>query len=173
MKRWLALVIGVLAAAPASAAPEAGRFTPKQLEAQFAFDLGADQIDVSGYPKVQRERYAVFASVCSRCHTLARPINAPLASRADWRRFISRMHVRSRIQSDKTFTREQARAIVDFLAYDASIRKVRGKEAFQAETERLNKLFAEVKAERTRLQIENDQKKARPYGDQPPVTPRP
>ncbi|MFI5360674.1 MAG: hypothetical protein ACHQ49_01790 [Elusimicrobiota bacterium] len=173
MIRTLTVAIGVLLASAASAAPQAGRFTDKQLEAQFPFDLGADQVDVSGYPKAQQDHYAVFSSVCSRCHTLARPINSPLVSRADWRRFISRMHVRSKIQTDKTFDKEQAEAVVDFLAYDSDVRKNKHKAQFDAESERLKKLFVEVRAERSRLQGESDARKAKPYGDQPSATPRP
>jgi hypothetical protein len=163
----------VAAASAAFAAPAAGRFTDKQREAQLSFDLGADSVDVSGYPKAQQDNYAVFASVCSRCHTLARPINSPLVSRVDWRRFIQRMHVRSKIQTDMTFTKEQAKSIVEFLVYDSNIRKIARKTEFEAETRRLKTLFVEVRAERSRLQSESDARKAKPYGDQPSATPRP
>ncbi len=173
MRRILGLACGLLLACPASAAPDAGRFTPRQLEAQFPSDLGADTVDVSGYPKTQQENYKAFASVCSRCHTLARPINSPMTERADWRRYVKRMHVRSKIQSDKTFDKEQAKNIIEFLAYDSRVRKVEQKAAFDAETARLRKLFVEVRAQRERLQIESDAKKAKPYGDQPSATPRP
>ncbi|MFI5362794.1 MAG: hypothetical protein ACHQ49_12550 [Elusimicrobiota bacterium] len=173
MIRILTLAIIAGSATAAFSAPAASRFTDKQLEAQFSFDLGPDSVDVSSYPKVQQDNYAVFASVCSRCHTLARPINAPIVSREDWRRFISRMHIRSKVQSDKTFTKEQAKAVVDFLAYDSHERKVLRKADFDAETQRLVKLFSEVRAERARVQGENDARKAKPYGDQPSATPRP
>ena len=134
MIRILGLAIGVFLASGAFAAPAPERFTDKQREALLYFDLGADQIDVSGYPKAQQENYKVFSSVCSRCHTLARPINSPLVTRADWRRFIERMHVRSKIQSDKTFTKEEAKIVVDFLAYDSNIRKIKHKAEFDVET---------------------------------------
>jgi hypothetical protein len=166
----LMLAIGVF---PASAAPDSGSFTSRQLEARGYADLGAEKIDVSGYPKTQQENYAAFAAVCSRCHTLARPINSPLAARADWRRYVKRMHVRSKIESDKTFDKEQAKKVIDFLAYDSQVRKIERKAAFDAETERLKKFFVEVRAQRTRLQIESDARKAKPYGDQSSATPRP
>ena len=173
MIRILSLAITVFWAPLASAAPAPEQFTAKQHEAQFYFDLGTDRIDVSGYPKAQQENYKIFTAVCSRCHTPARPINSPLAARTDWRRYVQRMHVRSKDQSDKTFTQEQAKSIVEFLAYDSNIRKIAHKAAFDAETDRLKKLFVEVRAERTRLEIESDTKKAKPYGDQPSATPRP
>jgi hypothetical protein len=165
--------MAVASASAAFAAPAARRFTDKQLDAQFYFDLGADHVDVAGYPKTQQDDYAVFAAVCSRCHTLARPINSPISSREDWRRYVSRMHVRSKIQSDKTFTKAQAKAVVDFLAYDSGARKIARKSEFAAETERLKKLFAEVRAERASVQSESDARKTKPYGDQPSATPRP
>ena len=171
MMRILGLAIGVFLTSAAFAAPE--RFTAKQREAQFPFDLGVDHVDVSGYPKEQQENYKVFTAVCSRCHTLARPINSPLAERADWRRYVQRMHVRSKDQSDKTFTKEQSKSIVEFLTYDSNDRKVKHKSEFDAETVRLKKLFVEVRAERSRVQSESDERKAKPYGDQPTATPRP
>jgi hypothetical protein len=83
------------------------------------------------------------------------------------------MHVRSKIQSEKTFTTEEAKTVVEFLAYDSDIRKIKHKAEFDAETQRLKKLFVEVRAERSRLQTESDARKAKPYGDQPSATPRP
>lgn len=168
MIRRMSLALGLLAAAAAAfaaSAPE--RFTEKQRQARFYYDLGADTIDVSSYPKRQRESYKVFAEVCSRCHTLARPINSPLTSRADWKRFIARMHARTKVQDDKMFTSEQAKAIVDFLAYDSNVRKVQGKAAFDAESKRLEALFKDVRAERDRVRSEQDEAKAKPYDDRP------
>lgn len=176
MIRILGLAIGVFwaSAAPAApAAPAPERFTAAQREAQFYFDLGSDRVDVSGYPKAQQENYKTFSAVCSRCHTPARPINSPLAARGDWRRYVGRMHVRSKIQPDKTFTKDEAKAIVEFLVYDSDIRKVKHRAQFDAETVRLKKLFVAVRAERARVQEESDARKAKPYGDQPSATPRP
>ncbi len=173
MTRIRKLALGVLLASAASAASAPERFTPQQLEADFYFDLGPAEIDVAGYPRAQQQGYATFASVCSRCHTLARPINSPIVARADWRRYIKRMHARSRIQPDKTFTAEQAKRVVEFLAYDAKVRKIARRAEFDAETERLKKLFVEARAERSRLRSESDARKVKPYGDRPSATPRP
>ncbi|MBI4371394.1 MAG: hypothetical protein HY552_03755 [Elusimicrobia bacterium] len=157
MRGILRLAAGVLLA---SAAWAGGRFTAKQLAARFYYDLGPEEIDVSGYPKAQRENYAAFAATCARCHTLARPINAPIAARRDWERYVARMRVRTKVAADKSFTREQAKKVVDFLAYDSQIRKVRGRAAFEAQTRQLKVRFAEVAAERARLRIEGDRRKA-------------
>lgn len=38
-------------------------------------DRGPNQLDVSDYPAEHQARYPLFAVKCSRCHSLARPIN--------------------------------------------------------------------------------------------------
>ena len=42
----------------------------------FPADDGPNFIDVSSYPAKMQEYYVLFAKKCSRCHTLARPINS-------------------------------------------------------------------------------------------------
>ena len=61
-------------------------FTESQLAAKFYFDLGPATVDASQYPKEAREGYRIFARVCSKCHSPARPLNAPITDKADWRR---------------------------------------------------------------------------------------
>lgn len=170
MKLVLKAVVGLLAASTAVAA---GRFAPEQLKAMYYYDLGPAAVDVASYPREQQENYKLFAQTCSRCHTLARAINSPLASRFDWKRYIARMHGKTKLTPGTGFTAEQAKHILDFLSYDSSVRKVRGKAAFDAQASELKKLFAEVKAERSRRQLESDKKKARPYDDPAAAAPRP
>ena len=50
-----------------------------------------DSIDVSNYPKDIQDAYAVFAVRCSRCHTLARPLNARIHDAQHWQRYVTRM----------------------------------------------------------------------------------
>ena len=38
-------------------------------------DKGPDKIDVSAYPAPQQAAYKVFSAKCSKCHTIARPLN--------------------------------------------------------------------------------------------------
>lgn len=144
-----------------------GKFTKVQLDARFHYDLGPAEVDVSSYPKEQQENYAIFAQTCSQCHTLARPINAPIVKREDWERYVRRMHLHSKIKAGTVVTREAAAAIVGFLAYDSKVRKVERKTDFEAKDKKLRRLFEEVKRERSRLQIEEDKRKARPA---PPYT---
>ena len=53
-------------------------------------DKGPDKIDVSAYPPEMQKSYKVFAAKCSKCHTIARPINT-LMTRAEWERYVKRM----------------------------------------------------------------------------------
>lgn len=153
-----AILTSVLLAASASA----GDFTADQLKAKFPYDLGADSIDVSPYPKEKQAEYEVFKKTCSQCHTLARPINAPYAGAADWNRYVKRMKVRTKSSARAEITRADAKKIVDFLAYDASVRKVKGKAAYDAETARLKDLFAKVKAEAKKEGAAADEQKVKP-----------
>jgi hypothetical protein len=56
----------------------------------FAADKGPDTVDVSGYPEKMQKAYEMFASKCSKCHTLARPINTNLKA-SEWKRYVKRM----------------------------------------------------------------------------------
>jgi hypothetical protein len=50
-----------------------------------------DRVDVSGYPPEIRSAYRVFSVRCSRCHTLARPLNAGIRNEQHWVRYVARM----------------------------------------------------------------------------------
>ncbi|MBI4056619.1 MAG: hypothetical protein HY399_03630 [Elusimicrobia bacterium] len=153
-----------------SSAWAGGKFTPEQLKAQFYYDLGPSEIDVSGYPKDQQENYKVFKRTCSQCHTLARPVNNPLIQRADWDLYVSRMHVRTKVRPGTSISRKDARRVLNFLTYDSKMRKIDHKADFEAKTKELLKLFEEVKKERLRMQIEQDKKKIKesaPYTGTP------
>lgn len=147
------------------------RFSKEQLKARFYYDLGPSQIDVSVYPKDQREKYVVFERACSQCHTLARPINSPIVKQEDWKRFVQRMHGKTKTRPKTEISKTEAKAIVDFLAYDSQIRKVGKKEEFEAITAQLKQLFEEARKEEVRLQEEEGRQKARPSapytGDRP------
>jgi hypothetical protein len=150
----------VLVAALAGAAWAGSRFSVQQLQAQQPADLGPDRIDVASYPPRQQENYKTFARACAQCHTLSRAINAPIVTRADWKRYIRREGVRSAQSSGVNLSKEDEEIILDFLAYDSNERKVRRKSEFDAATAGLESLYADVAAERLRLENERDQKKA-------------
>ncbi len=75
----------------------------------------ADPISVASLPVEQRENYDAFRVRCSKCHTLAKPMNVRLPADG-WKRYVGKMARRpgSGI-SEQTGTR-----IVDFLVYKDS-----------------------------------------------------
>ena len=85
----------------------------------FEADKGIDTIDISKYPKEQQENYKVFADKCSKCHTLARPINSDYALPEEWTAYVDKMRHKKRSGIDD----DAQKAITDFLIYDSSVRK--------------------------------------------------
>jgi len=81
-------------------------------------DKGPDKLNVSSYPADQQKNYKLFADKCSKCHTIARPINTTM-TKAEWERYVKRMmHKPNSGISDS-----QGKAIYEFLAYDQDNRK--------------------------------------------------
>lgn len=75
-------------------------------------DTGPDRIDVSSFPPEMQQRYLVFAEKCSKCHTLARPINAQLKG-GDWKNYIKKMIRRP----SSGINEETGRRIFEFLKF--------------------------------------------------------
>lgn len=88
-------------------------------------DKGPDKINVSAYPAPQQAAYKVFSTKCSKCHTIARPINT-MMTRDEWSRYVKRMmHKPNSGISDS-----QGKQIFDFLAFDQVERKDKNPKAF-------------------------------------------
>jgi len=88
-------------------------------------DKGPDKIDVGAYPAAQQAAYKVFTSKCSKCHTIARPINT-MMTRDEWERYVKRMmHKPNSGISDA-----QGKEIFDFLVFDQAQRKDKNPKAF-------------------------------------------
>lgn len=88
-------------------------------------DKGPATINVSSYPAEQQKEYKTFADKCSKCHTIARPINTTM-TKAEWERYVKRMmHKPNSGISDS-----QGKAIFEFLAYDQETRKDKNPSAF-------------------------------------------
>lgn len=85
----------------------------------LAYDKGPSKIDVSKYPPEMKAKYKVFADKCSKCHTIARPINCEFALDDEWERYIKRMMRRG----GKLISPDEAEAIFTFATYDARMRK--------------------------------------------------
>lgn len=104
------------AAVPASESAEAAGAPSKK---DFPWDKGPKEIDVSKYPPEMQARYKIFSQKCSKCHTLARPINAPLVLPEEWEAYVMKMTKKRRSGINTNVARE----IIEFLQYDSSVRK--------------------------------------------------
>lgn len=80
-----------------------------------------DRVVVSSYPQEIQQAYPVFAVRCSRCHTLARPLNAHITDPQHWVRYVTRM----RRQPTSGINREDAEIILRFLLYYAHEEQLR------------------------------------------------
>ena len=81
-------------------------------------DRGPNFIDVSAYPPEMQENYKLFEQKCSRCHTLARPINSEFTGEA-WRKYVYKMMRKA----GSGLTPKTAEPIIKFLIYDSQTRK--------------------------------------------------
>ncbi len=97
---------------------KSGDESKDEAEASFAADKGAAAIDVSGYPEKMQEYYKVFAKRCSKCHTLARPINSSYAG-IEWKRYVKRMMRKP----GSGINPKNGKKIVEFLMHDSEVRK--------------------------------------------------
>jgi hypothetical protein len=94
----LAAVVLIGAAAPARATD--------------ARDALPDGIDVSAWPEDQKARYPLFQMKCSKCHPLARAVNARFTP-DQWKKYAKRMIRRP----NSGINEEQAVELYRFLAY--------------------------------------------------------
>jgi hypothetical protein len=98
-----------------------------QLQSNVALpqDKGPDKIDVSSYPPDQQKAYKLFSNKCSKCHTIARPINT-MMTRDEWERYVKRMMHKP----NSGISSKQGKEIFDFLVYDQIHRKDKNPKAF-------------------------------------------
>lgn len=88
-------------------------------------DKGPDKINVSSYPPAMQKAYKQFANKCSKCHTLARPINTSM-TRTGWERYVKRMMHKP----NSGISNKHGKQIFEFLAYDQVHRKDKNPKAF-------------------------------------------
>lgn len=113
----LAATAALLTALSASAGSQPAAADAKARIAKW--EQGPATIAVTNYPVAARESYKVFAARCSRCHALSRAINADYVLPDEWEPRVKRM-------MDKWFSginEATRKRILDFLIYDASVRK--------------------------------------------------
>jgi hypothetical protein len=118
--RVLAIVVLGVMAGPVLAAVGRGQEKEPPLDPRIAaYDKGPAKIDVSKYTKDMQDRYKVFSVKCSKCHTLARPINSDYVLDDEWERYVKRM-----MRNAGTFiSADEGKLIYEFLTYDSKIRK--------------------------------------------------
>jgi hypothetical protein len=73
-------------------------------------------LDRSSLPDNVRADYDLFARKCSKCHSLARPLNSGITDDDQWVRYVSRM----RRQPGSGITPEDEQVILRFLRYYAA-----------------------------------------------------
>ena len=112
----------------------------------YANDFGPDAIDVSAYPPKMQRAYALFAQKCSRCHTLARPINSQWATSVFWEHYVKRMWRKP----GSGINGAEAKQIWEFLVYDSQVRKLDRREEFEAFRKRLLEEFQQQYPDRYR-----------------------
>jgi hypothetical protein len=88
-------------------------------------DKGPDKIDVSAYPPAQQKAYKLFREKCSKCHTIARPINTTM-TREQWEMYVKRMMHKP----NSGISNNQGKEIFEFLAFDQQMRKDKNPKAF-------------------------------------------
>ena len=81
-------------------------------------DKGPDKIDVSAYPAPMQAAYKLFSIKCSKCHTIARPINT-MMKRDEWERYVKRMMHKP----NSGINDNQGKQIFAFLVHDQTERK--------------------------------------------------
>ncbi len=115
--------------------------------ALFYSDLGPDTVDVSSYPAESRNGYEAYARLCSRCHTLARSINAPYVDRTWWEFYLASMRMRAHFHGEP-MPKKDIRAVLDFLEHDSRERKLAQAPRFEALTKELKRRFEAALDER-------------------------
>jgi len=111
MLKVIRYVLPVLVAAPLLMVAQSSNVTLPQ-------DKGPSKIDVSSYPPAQQKAYKLFRSKCSKCHTIARPINTMMTTKG-WEMYVKRMMHKP----NSGISNSQGKEIFEFLSYDQKVRK--------------------------------------------------
>ena len=90
---------------------------PRVAPKTYPADKGPNFIDVSAYSLEMQEAYELFTRKCSRCHTVARPINSTFVSE-EWREYVYKMMRKP----GSGLTPKTADRIIEFLVYDSQHR---------------------------------------------------
>ncbi|MDE0688438.1 MAG: hypothetical protein OXI61_09760 [Candidatus Poribacteria bacterium] len=91
---------------------------PQATPKTYPADKGPNFIDVTTYSPKMQETYELFTRKCSRCHTVARPINSTFTPE-EWRKYVYKMMRKP----GSGLTPKTAEEIIKFLIYDSEHRK--------------------------------------------------
>ncbi|MDE0015455.1 MAG: hypothetical protein OXU51_04655 [Candidatus Poribacteria bacterium] len=91
---------------------------PRAVTKTYPADKGPNFIDVTAYPAKMQEAYKLFTNKCSRCHTVARPINSTFMPE-EWRKYVYKMMRKP----GSGLTPKTAEEIIRFLIYDEQHRE--------------------------------------------------
>jgi hypothetical protein len=91
---------------------------PRSVPKTYPADKGPNFIDVTTYSLKMQEDYELFTRKCSRCHTVARPINSAFAP-DEWRKYVYKMTRKP----GSGLTPKTAEEIIKFLIYDSEHRE--------------------------------------------------
>jgi len=92
---------------------------------QLPQDKGPDKINVAAYGETFQKTYGMFRQKCSKCHTIARPLNTTM-TRSEWERYVKRMMHKPNSEINQA----QGKEIFEFLLYDEAERKSKNPKAF-------------------------------------------
>ncbi len=95
---------------------------PRSVSKTYPADKGPNFIDVAAYPVKMQEAYNLFTNKCSRCHTVARPINSTFTPE-EWRQYVYKMMRKP----GSGLMPKTADEIIEFLIYDAQHREKKTK----------------------------------------------
>lgn len=84
----------------------------------YTADQGPTEIDVSNYPQEMQTLYNIFTRRCSKCHTVARPINSDFTPE-EWKKYVQKMMRKA----GSGLTPKTADQITKFLIYDSQHRE--------------------------------------------------
>ena len=95
------------------------------LPACSASSTHSEGLEPSTIPAELRTDYAIFAQRCSKCHSLARPLNSGISDENYWALYVARM----RRQPGSGISQEDAAPILRFLHYYSLEQKRKGEKS--------------------------------------------
>lgn len=123
-KRFPLLITYILITGLLSACSGQKAKTPQPVQAptvqSFFADKGPSTIDISKYPKDKQQSYKLFETHCSKCHSLARSLNANVFGEDNWAPVVHKMATRP----GSDVKPEEEKQILNFIIYDHEQRKI-------------------------------------------------